>query len=195
MTESSTQSRTVSTSSTGFVGLVQELESTTLYVLSRLGPLQFAIKEDNNQKTYRVTIGSPHNCTCNCFLKAGTSTRTCIHLVFVLIKVLRIPFNHALASKTSYSDSELSVVLSGNFELTSSSNEPSRRSFKSIRASRLSTLLKSDGDQVKRQLLTEEENEDLCPICQDDMSREQVSSMTWNILFLFYFISCSFFRG
>eukprot|EP00981_Chlorochromonas_danica_P010869 scaffold3491_cov160-Ochromonas_danica.AAC.5 len=155
---------------------MESLGDVKLFLVARPGPTVFVLKDEHDQ-TARVTLGNPHKCTC------GSSTTTCIHQVYCVIKVLKVPKDHPLSFQSSLTDMELDIVLSGS--LIRSSNQRSRpirglpvtSPNEDVVNNNNSPKSKTDcGNAVPRQeLLPDEENP--CTICQDEMKSDQ--PLTW----------------
>jgi hypothetical protein len=58
--------------------------------------------------TFRCALGDPHSCTCG--IAASTTGGICIHILFCLIKVLRLPENCPLCWQMGLSDAEITQV-------------------------------------------------------------------------------------
>jgi hypothetical protein len=142
------------------------LENNTYYIVHRNGPTVMNVRGETDD-VYRVMIGSPHTCSCK------KSTGFCVHILFVVLKVLRIPEDHPIAKKMSLTDSEIDFALSGNF---GGRVKPTiiRKEKKMKEVSKSST--NSPEDTVERQPM-DDENPDICPICQDDMTKDD--PLTW----------------
>ena len=163
---------------------IEQLNSTTLYLLARTGPTVFSVR-DEEEKIYKISIGNPHGCTCG----LHNSENLCIHLMYILLKVLKVPATHELSYQTSLTDPEVSQVLSGSCS-ASNRNVQARNNVATIRlqrdaARRRGSQGNSAGSEdnktsedgfVPRQVL-DEEDAISCPICQDDMMKEQ--ALTW----------------
>ena len=156
--------------------LLETLSSTTFFLLARSGPTVFSVRDEAG-KICKVTISNPHSCTCGSF----SSSNLCIHQVFVLLKVLKIPQDHPLSYQTSLTDSEISMVLSGSCGGASKaikSTTAARRqnsSYSSKKQDNNSASINDDGFVHRQEL--DEDGYMQCPICQDDMSKEQ--ALTW----------------
>jgi hypothetical protein len=143
----------------------QALTTTTLFLVARVGPTVFTLK-DENDGTFRVTLGNPHTCTC------PAQSDTCIHKLFCLIKVLRVPMDHSLCYQTSLTDSELDQVLDGI--VTNSVRRPVRQ-----RPARPVVVVSEEIAKetvVPRQPIIDGEDNS-CTICMDDMTADQ--ALTW----------------
>lgn len=142
------------------------LDSNTYYIVHRNGPTVMNVRGETDD-VYRVMIGSPHTCSCK------KSNGFCEHILFVILKVLRIPEDHPIAKKISLTDSEIDLALSGNF---GGRVKPTIvRKEKKIKEISKSTT-HSPEDTVERQPM-DDENPDICPICQDDMTKDD--PLTW----------------
>lgn len=138
-----------------------------LYLVSRTGPTNFILRDDNDN-TFRTTLGNPHKCSCSEFAKDSF----CIHLLFSLTKVLRIPHENPMAWQKALIDAEITQILDG---IHTQENQRARRI-----ANRVKSVVAEDNkaqsdcskNNVHRQELLNDEN-DICPICQDLMKSSQ----------------------
>lgn len=134
-------------------------------MVARVGPTVFTIKNEQDD-TFRVTLGNPHLCSC------GIQDETCIHKLFCLIKVLKVPVEHSLCFQSSLTDSEMDQVLDGI--QTGSTRRPIRA--RAIRAvAVVSEDLAKDTCVARQPIVDGEEN--TCTICMDDMTHDQ--ALTW----------------
>lgn len=144
----------------------EDLESITLFLVHQTGPTVYQIK-DEIDNSYRVVLGSTHSCTCK------KENGFCCHILFILLKVLRIPLKNQLSQKIGFTDTEIDVALAGNFEETA---RPKRQPFMKKHKPFVLTGNEDEENTVDRQVLNEDE-EEICPICQDDMKKEH--ALTW----------------
>lgn len=68
--------------------MLAAVSSTTMYVMQQCGPTSFIVKEESDGKQHHVTVGSLQQCTCH--KRAQTSAELCRHIVFVMVKVLKV---------------------------------------------------------------------------------------------------------
>lgn len=155
-----------------------ELQRTTLFLVARNGPSVFSIKDasisphgengsSSSGVSYKVVIGNPHSCTCG----YNSNNELCIHQLFCLLKVLRVPDTHPLSYQLALTDTETDQVLNG---ILASSGTRNRQRGSSSR--RNTNVIVAPGDLVARQEVDDNE-EHICPICQDDVSPSQ--ALTW----------------
>jgi len=181
--------------STHWLATREELSHTTLYLVNRLGPTVFSVRDDS-LNTYKVILGNPHSCTCGSL----ATDELCVHQLYCLIKVLRIHEEHPLIYQLGITDPETESVLSGQcgpptgldrsahpgsgsvIENRSAAARARRKARQKEEADPESPTRNSEF--VCRQLLGEGtggpgpgEEEDICPICQDGMNRDQ--ALTW----------------
>lgn len=152
------------------------MDGRKLFLIARTGPTVFSVRDENNQ-TYKVILGNPNTCQCT------PNGVCCVHILYCLIKVLKITKDHPLCYQTSLTDSELDMILSGQC----CARLPKRAIQPFLKRSSASGQISSDwgdkdGDEgdsgfVRRRLLAEEEEEPTCPICCDDMAENQ--ALTW----------------
>lgn len=160
----------------------EELSSTTLLLVARTGPTVFtlaSLESNSNRSTYKVILGNPHICSCRQY----DDKTTCIHVLYCLLKVLRLPDTHALSWQTSLTDSEIQQVLNSALHLSSHNrnraDETSARSRSTKKLSHQSdNSTHIEEKYCQRQELVEDGNANMCPICQDEMS-EKTQSLTW----------------
>jgi hypothetical protein len=151
------------------------MDGRTLFLIARSGPTVFNVRDENNQ-TYKVILGNPNTCQCS---PAGT---ICVHILYCLIKVLKVTKEHPLCYQTSLMDSELNMILMGQC----CTKLPRREIQPFLRRS--SAAAPDNGKQaeadepnqdgfVRRRDLSEEGDDITCPICYDDMKENQ--ALTW----------------
>jgi hypothetical protein len=177
----------ISKPSTQWQSLLTEVTSTTMYLMSRNGPTVFKIKDDNDtdDRTYKVTLGNPHKCSCR-----ESGGELCRHILYCLVKVLRVSREHPLCYQSCLTDPELDMVLSGQCSGYSGRRNPLNRVHRpalpnenqSTRKEEKSPKREEDTSKyVTRQPLldvTTEEEENTCPICQDNMDKAK-HKITW----------------
>lgn len=160
----------------------EKLSSTTFYLVNRMGPTVFSVRDDA-LITYKITLGNPHACTCDRL----ETDELCIHQLYCLSKVLRISDDHPLVYQLGFTDPEAEQVLSGQCGDVTRAHAGVENRSATARARRKARQ-KADADPdspirnsefVDRQLLSEagDGEEDLCPICQDAMNKDQ--ALTW----------------
>lgn len=101
----------------------------------------------DDRRKYRVLIGAQQQCSCR------DVAELCIHLLFVMIKVLRVPADNPLAWQRSLLDSEVSQILAGKHLRMSARTAPPRPA----------------GPHGTRVLQRPLDDDDSCPICMDQM--------------------------
>ena len=86
--------------SASFLQLKEALRSTTLFLVARHGPTVFSVKDEAG--VYRVGLGPLHSCSCS----SPPQAELCLHQLFCLLKVLKVPEAHPLAFQLGYTDNE-----------------------------------------------------------------------------------------
>lgn len=147
----------------------EKLSNTTLFLMARSGPSVFKIR-DEQDVTYKVTLGNPHSCSCK--TNPGVS---CIHIIYCVIKVLRVSKEHPLCYQNSLTDQELNQVLSGQCSLSSRTRQVPQRPARKEPGSPEKN--ENVAGQVPRQPLLDDQEENNCPICQDNMEADE--PLTW----------------
>lgn len=126
-----------------------------LFVLREPGPTSFVLRGEASAREFRVSIGETHSCSC----RAGGGSELCEHVIFVLVRVFRMPVENPLVWQLSLTEREIGELMRGRVRLHT--RAPSRdggsggggpRAEEAPRASRKEVV---DGD--------------VCPICYDEL--------------------------
>ncbi|KAE9018826.1 hypothetical protein PF005_g9340 [Phytophthora fragariae] len=138
---------------------IEQTLSTTMYLVQTTGPTSYVVQEQNCEKKHKVLIGSLQTCSC------GTAD-ICIHILFVMLKVLRVPATTPVVWQKSLIDSEIEMLLRGGYREKS---RPAPKSYMRKRKEEAVAAQPEDAD-VERHELVEGE---VCAICQEDMDDNQ----------------------
>jgi hypothetical protein len=167
-----------------FTVVREELNSKQFYLVAKQGPTVFKVKDEEG-KLYICKLGDPNVCSCG----ADSSADTCIHMMYCLIKVLRIPDGNPLSWQTRFTDSQVDMAL--DMSTRAARGPRARRSgsegqqggpFPFMRRkeqNKHNTTAAEAADAeatVGRQGLMED-GENRCVVCQDDMEKDQ--ALTW----------------
>ena len=144
---------------------------------------------DEHANVFKVVLGNPHSCTCSDSLSTGD---LCLHQLYCLVKVLRVPESHPLSYQLGITDTEADMILSG--QCCDAGGAKNGRGVENLSAmARAKRLAKQKGKKggseevdgaaearangwVERQVLGEGDDEN-CAICQDFMDKDQ--ALTW----------------
>ena len=77
-----------------------------MFLVQTVGPTVRVIKEDGSDRKYKVVIGSRQMCS-HCRHSDGL----CSHILFVMLKVLRIPRQNPVVWQQSLTDNEIDQIL------------------------------------------------------------------------------------
>jgi E3 ubiquitin-protein ligase ZSWIM2 len=164
-----------------FAGRLEEAKSTRFFIVSNPGPTSFVLKGDGGigegparaGKKFKVSIGECQACSCNPRGGAG-GEELCVHLLFVMVKVLRVPDSNPVLWQWSLVGSEVDSLLRGN----AGPSRAERRRQEALQNHRSAhgTLAAAEAGAKPRRNL---EVEDVCPICQDDMVGQGPSKVTF----------------
>ncbi|RLN60185.1 hypothetical protein BBJ29_001433 [Phytophthora kernoviae] len=100
---------------------IEQTLASTMYLVQTTGPTSYVIQEQNSEKKHRVLIGSMQTCSC------GTAD-ICTHILFVMLKVLRVPATTPVVWQKSLIDSEIETLLRGGYrERTRPATKPYER--------------------------------------------------------------------
>lgn len=118
-----------------------------LLLLQERGPTAFIIGESGDRKRQRrkfnVFIGARQSCSCT------DGAELCVHILFVMVKVLRVPLDQPLVWQRSLLDVEIALILQGHFR---------------TRACVPREIRKPAHVKVTARII---DADDTCPICQD----------------------------
>lgn len=139
-----------------FNEIIESLNSLHFFLVQENGPTCFIIKEESTGKKFKITIGDIQSCSCK-------SKDICSHILFVLIKILRVPQENPLLWQLSLVDSEVQQILQGRF----------RREI--VKPKPKTSIKKDKVNEIERKPIEEDEP---CPICQEEMIND-ISSTTY----------------
>jgi hypothetical protein len=135
----------------------------------------FIAQDDSSSETkYRVTIGE-QKCSCT-----GSKRELCVHILFVMLRIFRVPATHEMLGKTALSEYELSQLIDRQFverERRIQAPPSSTSSFLARSRSRLSASSSTAGesDTAAKALPSGAvapkplSADDCCPICQEEL--------------------------
>lgn len=128
-----------------------------LFLVGTNGPSSFVVKETTEEvegegRTHRVLIGSLQSCSCGGV--DASQSLLCLHVLFVMVKVLRVPPENPLAWQLSLVDAELESVLAFRHQ-----RDTVRRRHDFLRRRSTDEALAPTGVA----------DDDVCPVCLDDL--------------------------
>ena len=161
---------------------IAALQNTTLYVVSTNGPTVFVLKTDDSMgQIFKVYIGERQ--TCSCGSGGDGRMKLCVHIIFVMIKVLRIPSSNPLSWQLSLIDSEINQILSGEISCKKHKKKLHTHSFlrkgfgTSNKTNPPDNLL--EGEKMEDTYSSKQkglEDDIICPICFDEMSKDELQA-------------------
>mmetsp|Transcript_40328 Transcript_40328/g.96753 ORF Transcript_40328/g.96753 Transcript_40328/m.96753 type:complete len:758 (+) Transcript_40328:35-2308(+) len=157
----------------------EEAIGSRFFVLQQVGPTGFVLRDEHDNK-FRVFVGDRLSCGCG-----NSGAEHCVHTVYVMIKVLRVPEANPLSWQLSLVDAEVSSVLSMRDE------QRKRREQEAKRAERRREMQERAARNRGRQGAQEEgqddledetpqvDTDDMCPICHENFGVEGGVGLTW----------------
>lgn len=143
-----------------------------LYFVGNNGPTSFVVREtvdeDDDGRTFRVLIGSRQYCSCG-GVDAEHSV-LCVHVLFVMVKVLRVPAENPMVWQLSLVDGELESVLA--FRYTMSRREHKRHDYLRRRSGGAGCATippQAQQDDGLIPLGCADDSDDVCPVCLDEL--------------------------
>ncbi len=92
--------------------LIDRVSSVRFFLVREIGPTQFVIKDETGSR-FKISIGSIQKCACN------NKNELCLHLLYVMLKLLRVPADSPLLIQRSLTDSEIGQILRSRDEAKS----------------------------------------------------------------------------
>ena len=146
---------------------IEILAQTRLFLVSRVGPTGFIVKAgDMSSPTYKVFIGDNQMCSCG----GGGSGKLCIHLLFVMLKVLRVPADNPLSWQLSLVESEVSKIISEGFQ----GQKTDKTKFSYLRKGYSASRDELKGCKTNNHTKVVRRDLDICGICQEDMTNDEL---------------------
>lgn len=136
----------------------QALEA-TIYILRQTGPTGFLLKEEGETKNFKVFLGDPHSCTCPTFMK---EKEICKHICWVLLKKFRVPRQNPVTWQLGLVEREINEILRG----VSEEVRPTAAARKYAAIANEAASERDKAGTIPQREITEE---DVCPICQDEL--------------------------
>eukprot|EP00877_Chromochloris_zofingiensis_P006081 jgi/Chrzof1/1726/Cz10g18220.t1 len=151
--------------------VLSQTEASSLFLVQRKGPTCFVVCEgEEGSDKHRVMLGARTTCSCRQpnIDSQSASAMPCVHIMFIMTKVLRIPSDDPLAWKLTLTDRELEQVLSHSRQVPVSSSKAAVKGEDKQGS--------STGATAQRRPVEEMEP---CPICYEDMSTCSVEWLVW----------------
>ncbi|XP_031571469.1 E3 ubiquitin-protein ligase ZSWIM2-like isoform X2 [Actinia tenebrosa] len=143
---------------------IEQANQARIYLLRETGPTGFLLKEDGNDKKFKVFLGDQHSCTCSTFMK---ERELCIHILWVLLKKFRVPKENAVIFQLSLVEREINEVIRGAYHQSHTRRKDESQN----------NVNPSDNrNKLKQKEITDE---DICPICQDELLMKSGEPLTY----------------
>ena len=78
------------------------------FLVQEAGPTSFVLSEGDSGRKVKVFIGNTHCCSCTPTAPAGF---LCVHILFVMIRVFKLPKDSPLVYQQALVDSEIAELL------------------------------------------------------------------------------------
>ncbi|OQR80768.1 hypothetical protein ACHHYP_17233 [Achlya hypogyna] len=135
----------------------------TMYLVQTTGPTNYVIQEQNNPAKHRVLIGAAQSCTCG-------DKDVCCHLLFVMLKILRVPSTNPVVWQKSLVDSEITTLLAGGY--SQSENQRTKAAFLRRKGPSLETP-ETNPEATKTTTRHALVVGEVCAVCQEEMVESQ----------------------
>ena len=131
------------------------------FLLDQPGPTKFVVRRQDTEERRLVLIGRENQCSCE--------NVDCVHILFVMTKVLRLDLRDPIIWQRSLVDREVNQILTRRRRIVSRST-PRR-----VATTTTTTTSTTTTHTIKRRDL--KDGDELCAICQDEMTESDV--LTW----------------
>jgi E3 ubiquitin-protein ligase ZSWIM2 len=133
-----------------------EALNATIYIVRQSGPTGFVLKEENEEKLVKVSLGDPHRCSCATFIKEKD---ICKHISWLLLKKFRVSRDNPISWQLGLVEREIGELLRGHYD------QPP------VRQQMQSKLIVLSSDDASKPCLEQRPigAEDVCPICQEEL--------------------------
>ncbi|OHT13653.1 SWIM zinc finger family protein [Tritrichomonas foetus] len=128
------------------------------FAIEPRGPSKFRLKSMTSKEFWIVSIGSQQTCTCK-------DTEVCVHIIYIMMRYFGVPKDCDILWQKALTDHEIDIVLDGRVKRQSPPPKP-QPLYKT----------KSGKSKVKRLPIGDE---DVCPICYDDLKGCEKSKIAW----------------
>lgn len=138
----------------------------TIYILRNMGPTGFLLKEDGEEKNFKVFLGDPHRCTCAVYMKEKD---LCKHICWALLKKFRIPRQNPITWQLGLVEREINELLRG--QLANQQPRPSAAARQYAALASPGTDQHTEEEEKPAGMLEQRpiSDDDVCPICQDEL--------------------------
>jgi len=140
------------------IKLMEESVDIKLFLIQEKGPLSLMFQDEQGIK-YNITIGSDISCSCG-----GGKNEHCVHTLFALNKVYKIPFNDPLILQLHFTDPELNKLMEKKKKkYNDNKNEDNNK-----KNNRRKKIENKENTNQKNLI-----DDSVCPICQEDLYSEE----------------------
>ncbi|KAI8816872.1 uncharacterized protein EV422DRAFT_544353 [Fimicolochytrium jonesii] len=140
--------------------LIPLAQTSTLFVVQEMGPLAFIVRQENDDRNYRVKIGSVQMCTCEEYVSEG---ELCLHVIWIMHKKFRVAETDEKLWQRALVDREIAELLKP--KITRAARRAGRHKPTSGEHPDLSTPAAQRGPIAQRSI----SDDDVCPICQETL--------------------------
>jgi E3 ubiquitin-protein ligase ZSWIM2 len=156
-------------------GLLSSASSSSVYILQHNGPLSFTVGAAEEAASHRVVIGEVHSCSCRRAeqqrLQQHLQQRPCKHVLFVLLKVFRVPPTSPLLLNRGLTDPQLDEVVMGR----APRRGRTRRGPAATRPASATTAPTCAAATARRSVGSGDD----CPICMESLADESRGRLDW----------------
>ena len=146
--------------SENLIKLMEESVDIKLFLVQERGPLSLLFQDEQGKK-FSITIGNDISCSCG-----GGKNEHCVHTLFALNKVYKIPFNDPLILQLHFTDQELNKLMEKKKKKHNNNNEDSNNN-NNRKNNKRKKLENENSNQMN--LI----DDSVCPICQEDLYTEE----------------------
>lgn len=134
------------------IAKMDETISLRLYLVQENGPLSFTFHDEQRNKI-TTTIGENNKCSCS-----KVTNNHCLHTLYVLNRIFKIPFHNPLIFQCSLTDMEIGRIINSRHKVEKAN---------AVRNKDFNEVLNDTG---KKRSLSENNT---CSVCQEDMYTQE----------------------
>lgn len=144
------------------IRLYEQAMQLHMFLVGELGPtkLLFKVGEGDDALKVKISLTDKLECSCN----PGSKTR-CIHGVFAMVKVFKVPCDDPLVFQEKFTDAQLNMILEGRFK--KKTLERKKHNFLKRRTQEKATP--QEETRIKPKLRKEIDASETCPICYEEL--------------------------
>ena len=155
--------------------IIEAAQTAHFYIIAQPGPLVFVLREHDSDNTVKVSLGSPHTCSCD----NGSKANYCIHISFLLQRKYQLPSDHPWIAQTSLTNTDIESLLQLRHLAARKVTRPMQSTTATIEGQQTQQNTTASRPTRSRNPITEL---DACPICLDGFIESDEEEINYSAL-------------